>query len=328
VPSKSKISVKKPERHQGITVESISHYYGKFQALKNINFQAKPGEVCAILGPNGSGKTTLMRLVTGFFMPTAGNVWLSDVSMTQKPLEAKKMVGYVAERFPLYTYLTVREFLTWCLQLRDFKGKNRFEVDRVMDVVGLKDRAKSRIAKLSKGMRQRVSLAQALLGDTPYLILDEPTSGLDPNQIRNMRELLQSLKGERTILLSTHILAEAAEVADRIIILSEGSVIAKGKPGDLAEAYLDGEMIYRVGFRGNKEDIQKRLSSLDLLNQVECTDFQGDKIRLELRVKPHITEEDLLGIFEGIELKPFEFYKKELKLEDVFVKALTRETAK
>ena len=144
---------------------------------------------------------------------------------------------------------------------------------------------------------------------------------LNPNAVK---VIIRRGRGEPETIRK---LAEAAEVADRIIIISEGSVIAKGRPGDLAAAYLDGEMIYRVGFRGNKEELQGRLDSLDLMIRVECVGFQAERIRWELRVKSHVTEEDLLGVFEGMGLKPFEFYKKELKLEDVFVKALTRETA-
>jgi len=325
LPSPEKIAVKNPELHQGVTIENVYHSYGKFQALKNINFQAYPGEVCAILGPNGAGKTTLMRLITGFFMPTEGNIWLSDVEMTKDPLKAKQLMGYLPERFPLYSYLTVNEFLRWCLDLRGFHGNHQDEVNRVLKTVKLEERIRSRIEKLSKGMRQRVALAQALLGDVPYLVLDEPTSGLDPKQILGMRDLIHSLKGTHTILISTHILAEAAQVADRIIILSEGRVVAKGKPEDLARAYLEGEMIYRLGFTGKKEEIESALKSLTITRSVEWVDVAGDRLHLELRVVANTDETTLFTALAKVKLKPFEFFRKDLKLEDVFVKAITQD---
>jgi len=309
----------------GIRVENVSHYYGRARVLNSINFEAEQGEVCVILGPNGAGKTTLLRLITGYFLPAEGRVWLRDKEMTRKPILAKQSFGYLPEHFPIYPYMTVSEFLLWCLELRQFGGKKKDEVARVISLVGLYDRRNTRIRKLSKGMRQRTSLAQALLGDPPFLILDEPTSGLDPHQIKEMREMIAGFKGKRTVILSTHILAEAAQVADRIIILSEGNIIASGKPRQLAQAYLEGESIYRIGFHGKLEAVENKLKKIQSIIFFELVNKADDDLTMELRVKPRVNGDVVLKQLIQARLRPFEFFRKELKLEDIFMRAVVQE---
>jgi len=321
-----KIHIQAPDSFQGIRVEDVSHSYGRTEVLRSVNFSADQGEVCAILGPNGAGKTTLMRVITGFFLPAKGRIWHGGVEITRDPLKAKRLIGYLPERFPLYSYLTVLEFLSWCFELRGFKGKKGEEIRKVLNVVGLEEKAKTRISKLSKGMRQRVALAQVLLGDSPFLILDEPTSGLDPNQIREMRTLISNLKGSRTILLSTHILAEAAQIADRIVILSGGRVIAAGKPKELAKTYLEGESVYRIGLKGKFDLIESKLKKISHIRSFELIDSTEGSYQMELRVGSQANEEALLKDLVEEELRPFEFFKKQLKLEDIFIKAITQDT--
>ncbi len=316
-----------PLAEGGLRVERVTHYYGTTCALRSVSLEAAKGEVCAILGPNGAGKTTLMRLITGYFLPLDGHIWLGPHELTKNPLQAKHFLGYLPEYFPLYPHLTVREFLMWCLSLRRFKGKKKEEVVRVLKLVDLLDRINSRISKLSRGMRQRLGLAQALLGDPAYLILDEPSSGLDPAQIRGMRELIAGIKQDRTIILSTHILAEAAQISDRIVILSEGQVIASGRPRELESAYLHGESIYRIGIRGDIRRIEEVLPSLPYTVSFEMVSSMVDHHRFELRVQPDISSEMILEALGRAGLVPFEYYRKELKLEDIFFKAVTEEAA-
>jgi len=319
------VKIQAPDAFQGIRAENLSHFYSGVPVLKNISFTAEKGEVCAILGPNGAGKTTLLRLVTGFFLPAEGHIWHSGVEMTRHPLKAKRLIGYLPEQFPLYPYLTVYEFLSWCLGLRHFKGSRKQEIHRVLHQVDMKEREGMRISKLSRGMSQRVGLAQALLGEPPFLILDEPTSGLDPGQIRAMRDLIMHLKGSRTILLSTHILAEAAQVADRIIILSEGQIIASGKPKELAKAYLEGEIVYRISVKGPLQSIETKLKTLSKVQAYDLVDGSEDYLHFELRLEPNVSGEVMLKELTQQGIQPVEFYKKELKLEDIFMRALTQE---
>jgi ABC-2 type transport system ATP-binding protein len=309
----------------GLRVEKVTHYYGNTCVLRSISFEARRGEVSAILGPNGAGKTTLMRVVTGYFLPLEGQVWFGSQELTRHPLSAKRRLGYLPENFPLYPYLTVQGFLSWCLELRGFKGNKLHEMKRVLDLVGLTSREQSLISKLSKGLKQRLGLAQALLGNPDYLILDEPTSGMDPELIREMRELVTKLKKDRTVVLSTHILAEAAQVADRIVILSAGQVIASGRPRELEDAYLQGETLYRIGIRGELSKIEEVLGRLPSIVAFEVSSSLVDYHRFELRIQPHVSEEQFLEHLHQVDLRPFEYYRKELKLEDIYLKALTME---
>jgi ABC-2 type transport system ATP-binding protein len=315
----------KPYLDEGLRVDRISHYFGNHRALRSVSFDAKRGEVCAILGPNGAGKTTLLRLISGYFLPTEGHVWFGKKELTRQPVQVKKLLGYLPEHFPLYPYLTIKEFLSWCLALRGFRGRKRDEIHRVLRLVDLPGSGKHLIQSLSKGYRQRLSIAQALLGDPPYLILDEPTSGMDPRQIRHMRELIIRLKGERTIVLSTHILAEASQVSDYIVILSEGRIIASGSPGELHKAYLHGETVYRIMVRGAQSQVENQLKQLSRLTGFQMISALENSLQFELRFEPETTDEGILDSLDQAGLRPLEFYRKELKLEDIFLKAVTQE---
>ena len=310
---------------QGLRVEKVNHFFGTRRVLKNVSFEANHGEVCAILGPNGAGKTTLMRIITGYFLPFEGRVWLGSQDLTQDPLRAKSLIGYLPEHFPVYPNLTVQEFLSWCLSMRDFGGDKKKEIEWVLSLVNFDERTNARVDKLSRGMRQRIGLAQALLAEPAYLILDEPTSGLDPAQIRAMRELIIKLKKDRTVILSTHILAEAAQISDRIIILSDGQVISSGRPKELEDAYLGNETVYRAGFTGELPKIEEVLKGLPNLIAYELVSSLQDQHRVELRVEPKISEKIFLKNLVQARLRPFEYFRKELKLEDIFLKAVTRE---
>jgi len=311
----------------GISVDRISYFYGRKQILKSINFQALPGEVCVILGSNGAGKTTLMRLITGYYLPAEGHVWVGDIDMTRSPLQGKSLIGYLPENFPTYPNLTVQEFLKWSLVLKTRVKDQQAECDRVLDCVGLVAEKRKRIGKLSKGMRQRLSLAASLLGNPPFLVLDEPTSGLDPVQIRQVRNLIRDLKGNRTVLLSTHILAEAAQVADRVVILSAGQVLASGRPQELENAYLGDEVVYRVAFRGERKDIQDRLAQAHQLQGWDWVETASGRQWYEIKVNQDFPEETLIKCLSDVDLKPLEFFRKQMRLEDLFFRAVTQEEA-
>ena len=218
-----------------ISVEHLTKYYGTHRAVDDVSFTIGRGEVAALLGPNGSGKSTLMRVLTGYFPPTAGRVCIDGMDVAEQPAAARRRIGYLPEQVSLYPELTVRRFLAFVAEVKGLGGgARRAAVADAIERCGLVSVADRLAGKLSKGYRQRVGLAQALVGDADVLVLDEPTVGLDPMQTVEMRTLLRSLAG-RTMLLSTHILSEASALCSRIVILSRGRLVAVDTPEGLAQ---------------------------------------------------------------------------------------------
>ncbi len=228
-----------------IQVENLTKYYGDFPALRGISFRVEKGEILGFLGPNGAGKTTTMRILTGYMPPTEGKAVVAGYDSFTQSLDARKRVGYMPETVPLYKDMSVAGYLDFMGKLRHISDR-RNRVAQVMDRLGLTNRADTVIGKLSKGYRQRVGLAQALLHDPEVLILDEPTIGLDPRQIIEVRELIRSLGGERTIILSTHILPEVSQVANRVLIINKGKIMAEDSPDRLTTQLKGGERVQVV----------------------------------------------------------------------------------
>jgi ABC-2 type transport system ATP-binding protein len=211
-----------------IEVQGLTKRFGAHTAVEDISFSVAQGEIVGFLGPNGAGKTTTMRVLTGYFPATRGRVTVAGFDVNRQPLEVKRNVGYLPESVPLYTEMTVRGYLDYVARIKGVvRTARRGELDRVLERCGLTHMARRVIRHLSKGYRQRVGLAQALLGNPPVLILDEPTVGLDPKQIIGIREMIRGLANEHTVLLSTHILPEVAMVCGRAIILNRGRVVAE-----------------------------------------------------------------------------------------------------
>ncbi len=215
-----------------IEAQGLVKRYRNRTAVDNVTFTAEQGEVLGFLGPNGAGKTTTMRILTGYLPPTEGSASIAGYNVVSDPLAARRNLGYLPENVPLYPEMAVADYLDYMARLRRVPQR-REAIDRAMSLVHITDRANDRIGKLSKGYRQRVGLAQALLHDPPVLILDEPTVGLDPRQIIEVRELIRTLGGERTIILSTHILPEVSQLCGRVIILSQGRIAAIDTPDGL-----------------------------------------------------------------------------------------------
>ncbi len=215
-----------------IEVQDLTKKYGSVTAVKGISFTAKPGQVTGFLGPNGAGKTTTMRMLTGFLPPTSGKAMVAGYDVFDESMEVRKRVGYLPESVPLYRDMTALAYLMYIGEIRGVKNR-RDKAMEVLERVALADRANSRIRTLSKGMRQRVGLAQALLHDPEVLILDEPTIGLDPFQVLELRELVRELGRSHTLLFSTHILSEAEQVCDNMVIINHGQIMAEGSPSEL-----------------------------------------------------------------------------------------------
>ena len=210
-----------------IRVENLTKYYGKHLAVDNISFKVEKGEIVGLLGPNAAGKTTTMRILTGFLAPTRGNVWVADNSVLTHSLEARRHIGYLPEIIPLYTDMTVRAYLDFLARLRGMAADRiKGRVGDVIDLCQLEKYADVIIGKLSKGYRQRVALAQALVAKPKVVILDEPTIGLDPVQIKETRQMIRSLAQTCTVLLSTHILSEVVQICSRVLIISSGKLLA------------------------------------------------------------------------------------------------------
>lgn len=237
-----------------IAVERLYKRFGRTQAVRNVSFRAERGEVVGLLGPNGSGKTTILRTLAGFFPPTSGRVCVAGIDVSVDSIGAREMVGYLPENAVLYPEMRVRELLQFCAGVRQLRGDRRSQrVGAVEAACGLTKVRGRLIGQLSKGFRQRVGLAQALLHDPPVLILDEPTVGLDPEQILQIRELIRSLRGRTTVLLSTHILTEAASLCDRVVIINRGEVVAEDRADALTRNLGEAERtLVRVVGRGEE----------------------------------------------------------------------------
>jgi len=220
------------KRSMSVKIEEISKFYGKQKALDRISFSVNSGEIVGILGPNGAGKSTIMKIITGFLHPDEGKVWVNGLPNTGNAIEIRRNIGYLPESNPLYLDLYVTEYLKFVAGIYQLKGvKSR--IMEIIELTGLGREKHKKIGALSKGYRQRVGIAQALIHNPSILILDEPTSGLDPAQIVEIRQLIRNISSNKTVMLSTHIMQEAEAVCDRIIILNRGKIIADDTPGNI-----------------------------------------------------------------------------------------------
>jgi len=256
-----------------IEANQLSKTYGNFTALAGISFAAKHGEILGFLGPNGAGKTTTMRILTGYMPPTSGTAKVAGYDVVEESLEVRRRVGYLPETVPLYPEMSGREYLSFMGSLRRVEDLDT-RVEEVLEQVGLEERRDSLIGNLSKGLRQRVGLAQALLHRPEVLILDEPTIGLDPAQIIEVRDLIRELGRERTVLLSTHILSEAQQICDRVLIINKGRLVAEDTPANLS-AQLAGADRIRVRSSAQAADLAALLKGVPGVESVELAREEG-----------------------------------------------------
>ncbi len=227
-----------------VSVQHLTKRFGRHVAVDDLTFEVKQGEVLGFLGPNGAGKTTTMRMITGYLPPSQGTVAIGGFDILAHPLEAKRRIGYLPELPPLYPEMTVRSYLAFVSEIKDIPAPRRAaQVDRAIGRAGLEEVRDKRISQLSKGFKQRVGLAQAIVHEPPLLILDEPTSSLDPKQRVEVRDLIARLRGNHTVILSTHILPEASQIADRVFIINRGRVMAVDTPANLAQRLRGGEAV-------------------------------------------------------------------------------------
>jgi len=246
-----------------IEVQGLTRRYGDFTAVEDVSFSVESGQIVGMLGPNGAGKTTTIRMITGFLPPTAGRVTLAGIDLEQKPVQARRQLGYLPENVALYTEMRVREYLTYRARLEGVRGRGATEaIDRAIELCLLSDVADQIISTLSKGYRQRVGLATAILHGPEVLILDEPTVGLDPKQIIAIRDLIRDLGRQRTLLLSTHILPEVELLCQKVMIIDRGRIIAQGTPESLRQQWL-GRTLVTVTLKQGAPDAVERLRAID-----------------------------------------------------------------
>ena len=253
-----------------ITVEHLIKRYGNYYALNDVSFEIGDGEIVGLLGPNGAGKSTTMNILTGYLAPTAGDITIDGVRLSDDPAGIRRLIGYLPEMPPVYPDMTVDEYLNFVYDLKGCKLPREEHLDEICSVVRLGDVRHRLIRNLSKGYRQRVGIAQALIGDPKVIIFDEPTVGLDPKQILEVRNLIRSLGGKHTVILSTHVLAEVQAVCEKIVIIHRGSIIACEKTDELSRVMEDNAH-YRYAVCGAQKDVLAALRSVRGVRAAEPT---------------------------------------------------------
>lgn len=313
-----------------ITVSHLEKHYGPTVAVRDVSFDVRPREVLGFLGPNGAGKTTTMRILTGFIPPTAGTATVAGHDVLREPLAARRRVGYLPESAPLYEDMGVVDYLDYVGEMRGFRGEERRRrIARVVEQCGLGSAVAKNIGQLSKGYRQRVGLAQAMIHEPDILILDEPTSGLDPNQIIEIRSLIREIGREKTIILSTHILPEVSATCDRVIIIARGHLVGSGTPTELQRAAGGGVGI-NVLLRAAGKDVEPSLAGLAGADKVHFLGPEGnDHLRYRVRaaagVDPGTLAEELFALAAARGWPLRELRPEAASLEDVFRELTTKE---
>ncbi|MBI4263877.1 MAG: ABC transporter ATP-binding protein [Acidobacteria bacterium] len=311
-----------------IEVQHLTKRYGPVTAVDDVSFRVERGEIFGFLGPNGAGKTTTMRVLTGYMPPTEGRAIVAGYDVLDHPIEAKRRTGYLPETPPLYPEMTVRDYLTFVAKIKGVPRKERrVRVDASMERARVADMANRHCGKLSKGYRQRVGLAQALLHNPEVLILDEPTAGLDPKQIIETRELIKQLGGDHTVILSTHILPEVGQTCQRVVIINKGRVVAVDSPENLTSRLRGSETMY-VQVDATSEDTKRALEAIPGVTQVSLADTRGTVNSFEVSseagrdVRRELAAAVVTRGWGLLELRPLR-----MSLEEIFLHLTTDESA-
>jgi ABC-2 type transport system ATP-binding protein len=305
-----------------IKVIGLTKDYGARRAIHNLNFNAQQGEIVGFLGPNGAGKTTTMRILTGYMPPTDGEAIVAGYDVVEESLEVRKRVGYLPETVPLYHDMVVFDYLKFMGDLRHIPNVDD-RVGEALEMVGLTDRASGYVGNLSKGMKQRVGLAQALLHRPEVLILDEPTIGLDPGQVVEVRELIREIGRERTVLLSTHLLYEAQNLCDRVLIINKGKIVAEDTTENLQARLIGAERVI-VRVRGEADELADTIKQVKGVRKVETKDDGAVEFEFAAGkdLRPEVAKQVIKDGYDLLELRPLG-----LSLEEIFLE-LTGNDAK
>jgi ABC-2 type transport system ATP-binding protein len=309
-----------------IEVENLTKRYGPTLAVSDVNFEVQKGEILGFLGPNGAGKTTTMRVITGYFPPSAGRVRVAGYDVVDEPLEAKRRTGYLPEAPPVYPDMTVAEYLAFVGRIKGIPRRElKSRLAEVSERCAITDVQNREIGKLSKGYRQRVGLAQALIHNPEVLVLDEPTAGLDPKQIIETRQLIKGLAGRHTVILSTHILPEAAKTCQRVVVINAGKIVAAGTPDELTRR-LQGFETILLTVEGLAEDVKDKLQRVEGVNLVEPRDTSDGRVTYEVHAeKGKDVRAELARAVVESHWKLYELKTSGLSLEDIFLKLTTKD---
>lgn len=304
-----------------IEVTNLTKRYGSHVAVNHLSFRVEKGQIYGFLGPNGAGKSTTMNILTGYLAPTEGTVTIGGTDIQKEPEEAKKKIGYLPEIPPLYTEMTVEEYLKFAAELKKLpRAERKEQVEQVMEMTQITDMRGRLIRNLSKGYRQRVGLAQAILGNPEVIILDEPSVGLDPKQIIEIRDLIRKLGENHTVILSSHILSEVSAVCDHIMIISHGQLVASDSPEGL-QKLMSGTPELLLTVKGDYEAVKDALAGaadVDIVENLGETEEHCVKIRITAKENADIRE-DVFYVLAEAKLPILEMHKEQKSLEDIFL---------
>ena len=309
-----------------IQVENLTKYYHTLCAVDQINFDIQKGEILGLLGPNGAGKTTTLRMLTGYLQPSSGNIHVKGLSIDQHMLEIKKILGYLPESAPLYHDMLVFDYLNYVAAVREINGDQKLaRIRRLADLCGINEVMHQPIGELSKGYKQRVGLAHAMMNDPEVLVLDEPTSGLDPNQIVEIRKIIKAIGKEKTIILSTHILSEAEATCDRIVIISQGKIVADGSTENLKRSAGGKKDMHLSLQNADFETVQKSFADIKGIENVSrLSETDGT---LNVRLSYQSTDDLRPDVYRKIKKTDWvllDFHQETRSLENIF-RELTKE---
>ena len=304
-----------------IEVKNLTKRYGKLKAVDNISFSVDSGEVLGFLGPNGAGKSTTMNIITGYISSTSGTVTIEGHDILEEPKKAKQKIGYLPEVPPLYPDMTVRKYLEFMFELKKVKLPKKEHIDEVMRIVGIKGKGGRIIKNLSKGYRQRVGFAQALLGNPPVLILDEPTVGLDPKQIIEFRKLIRSLGKKHTVIFSSHVLSEISATCERVIVISNGKIVADGKTDELSQSF-SGKKKLSLIVDSKSSDVLAELKKIPGVKKAEkVRSFSNGSVKYSISYsKDEDIRKDVFSAMVRIDAPILEMQSGDETLEDMFLK--------
>ena len=309
-----------------IHVENLTKYYHDFCAVNQISFDIPKGEIVGLLGPNGAGKTTTLRMLTGFLQPTEGCVTVKDFNLDKNLIEIKKLLGYLPESAPLYHDMLVYDYLNYIADVRSVaKPKKLSRIRELGDLCGIDEIMHKPIAELSKGYKQRVGLAHAMMNDPEILVLDEPTSGLDPNQIAEIRKIIRRIGKEKTIILSTHILSEAEATCDRVVIINRGQIVADGSTDSLQQSFGKQRQIHLTLDQAEDDEVSKKLGELESIGRIEISTDTPGRIRIQIwptegtDIRPQV-----YALIKSTDWVLLDFHQESQTLENIF-RQLTKE---
>ena len=310
-----------------IHVENLTKYYDDFCAVDQISLDIEKGEIIGLLGPNGAGKTTTLRMLTGYFSPSQGDIRIKELSVHENPLAVKHLIGYLPESAPLYKGMLVYDYLDHVAKIRGLNGDAKDKrLQELARMCGLRDIMHKTIETLSKGLKQRVGLAHAMMSDPEILILDEPTSGLDPNQIVEIREIIRKIGEEKTVILSTHILSEAEATCDRIVIINKGKIIADGSTEDIKADNAQTGKIRMELVQADFDAVRSRLAGIRGVENIQQASGENPSLlRMVIDASPHADPRaDIYAAIKETDWVLIDFHQEAKTLESIF-RELTRE---